>query len=77
MFPGLRRARPEEFATIPDNAEAYGFKCRTCGEKSPIVVEAENGLYFHMRDNDPENKDPHNDIAIYAVVDGKEFEPTV
>ncbi|MEU8948792.1 hypothetical protein [Streptomyces sp. NPDC048489] len=76
-FPGLRRCRPEEFATIPDKADTWGFRCRVCGEKSPVIVEAENGLFFHIRDDDPKNDAPHNDIAVYAVVDGKEFEPTV
>ncbi|MFF4557151.1 hypothetical protein [Streptomyces sp. NPDC001422] len=69
--------KAEEFATIPDNAETWGFKCRTCGEKSPILIEAENGLFFHIREDDPNNERPHNDIAIYAVVGGEEFEPTV
>lgn len=76
VHPNLKRWRPEDFATIPQAADTWGFKCRICGEKSPVIIEAENGLFFHYRDSDPENKQPHNHIAVYVVLNGEEYEPT-
>jgi hypothetical protein len=46
------------------------FKCRTCGNKPLWLVEDPFGRQFHLRANDPQNQDPHTDLAMLGYIDG-------